>query len=126
MTPSPTNAPSATRTSIHTSTPTPASVAGAQGSLLILPPELLFTAQVGRKVSVIAFATDVRPVAVQFEGLSINESRFQIENNACRGTLEPFRTCALTVTFSPKEIGQYDGQLTFSYGGTGSPQKIRL
>jgi len=128
-TPTPTPVPTPTPTPRPTPTPTPtaAPTPGGHGRLLILPPDLKFVTQVGEKSPPLPVtAINVRLTGVQFSGVALSGGPFSINKNLCQGRLAPLRSCLVTVTFSSKQVGQFDGVLTFTDTAEGSPQTVRL
>jgi len=74
----------------------------------------------------VVVATNVSPVGVAFENVTVSGSPFSITSNQCKGTLAPLRLCAVTVQFSPKQTGQFKGKLTFTDTAVGDPQTVPL
>ncbi len=120
--PTPTPVPP-TPTPVPTATPTPS----GHGRLLIFPRDLVFVTWAGEKSPPRPVtATNVSLVGVQFSSVALSGSPFAINKNQCQGRLAPLRTCLVTVTFSSKQVGQFDGVLTFTDTADGSPQTVRL
>ena len=120
--PTPTPIPP-TPTPMPTATPTPS----GHGRLLIFPRDLVFVTRAGEKSPPRPVtATNVSLVGVQFSSVALSGSPFAINKNQCQGRLAPLRTCLVTVTFSSKQVGQFDGVLTFTDTADGSPQTVRL
>lgn len=65
--------------------------------------------------------------SVNITGVSISPSgtTFTSTNN-CPGTLNPQQTCVFQVTFTPPDTGTYNGKLTVSDSGTGTPATLAL
>ncbi len=132
-TPTPTPVPTPTPTPRPTPTPTPKPTPTAtptpsgQGRLLILPPYLKFVTQVGEKSPPLGVkAINVSWTDVRFSGVAVSGDSFALYKNQCQGRLHPRSSCWVTVTFSPKKVGQFDGLLTFTDTAKGSPQTVRL
>jgi Cep192 domain 4 len=95
--------------------------------LLILPPYLKFVTQVGEKSPPLGVkAINVSWTDVRFSGVAVSGDSFALYKNQCQGRLHPRSSCWVTVTFSPKKVGQFDGLLTFTDTAKGSPQTVRL
>jgi hypothetical protein len=95
--------------------------------LLILPRDLNFVTQAGEKSPPLPVtAINVSLTSVQFSGVTISGGPFAISKNQCQGRLNPLRSCWVTVTFSSKQVGQFNGLLTFTDTAEGSPQTVRL
>jgi hypothetical protein len=126
-TPTPKPTPKPTPTPTPRPTPTPTPTPSGHGRLLILPPGLVFVTQVGAKSPpLVVAATNLSLTGVQFSDVTVSGSSFAIYKNACQGNLAPLRTCLVTVTFSPKQLGQFDGALQFTDTANGSPQSVWL
>ena len=61
---------------------------------------------------------------VQFEG--IDPASFSLAENACTQPLPPQAACALTVAFSPDDVGPANGILTVRFTSNGNPAEQRI
>jgi hypothetical protein len=123
LTPTPTTTPTATARP----RPTPTATPECFGRLLIRPAELWFIANSGRPTKQLKVnATNVSRVGVSFQSVTISGSPFAITANSCGGELMPWRTCSVTVEFSPASSGESSGTLTFSDSAARSPQTVPL
>jgi hypothetical protein len=87
----------------------------------------VFVTRVGEKsLPLPVTATNISFAGVQFSNVAVSGSLFAINRNLCQGKLAPLRTCVVTITFSPKQVGQFDGLLTFTDSAEHSPQTVRL
>jgi len=128
-TPTPTPIPTPTPTPIPTPTPTPipTPTPSGRGRLLVLPRDLIFVTRVGKKsLPRPVTATNVSLAGIQFSNVVVSGGTFAINQNHCQGKLAPLRTCVVTITFSPPEIGQFDGLVTFTDTAEQSPQTVSL
>jgi hypothetical protein len=88
---------------------------------------LKFVTRVGEKSPPLPVtATNVSLANVQFSAVAVSGEPFAINKNQCQGKLSPLRSCLVTVTFSSKKVGQFDGLLTFTDTAKGSLQTVRL
>jgi hypothetical protein len=94
--------------------------------LLIVPPTLVFTTRVVGQSSLPVFVTNISLSAVKFQTVVVNGAPFSIAKNQCKSTLAPLRICTVTVTFNPKQVGRFNGALTFTDTAAWSPQTVRL
>ena len=67
------------------------------------------------------------PVETTLDISSITASaKFAISANTCGATLAVGKSCKVSVTFTPTEVGQITGTLTFTDNAINSPQNVQL
>jgi hypothetical protein len=61
-----------------------------------------------------------------FTGISVSGTGFSLVKNGCTSSLAAGLSCQLTLQFAPATTGNFNGLLTLTDNGGGSPQKIAL
>jgi Putative Ig domain len=93
------------------------------GKLEFLPPFLQFTSDL---TTLPVIAVNVSRYSVQFNNVTVSGPPFSIKNNYCTDTLAPLHVCSVVIQFTPTQVGNFSGQLTFTDTAAGSPQSIPL
>jgi len=57
---------------------------------------------------------------------ALTSGDFGITSNNCGNSLPAGGSCSIEITFTPKVVGARNGELKFTYMGTGSPQIVGL
>jgi subtilase family serine protease len=117
----------ATSTATPTATPTPVPV-----KLKISPASLAFgkkvkvgTTSAPKTVTIKNAGKKKTGLAVSIESESASPPVFAVKSE-CEETLEPGKSCKVSVTFSPTDTTEQSGELTINDNAVGSPQSVGL
>lgn len=97
--------------------------------ITLSPSSLTFTSQVVGTTSTAQAVTVTNSGAAAATIRGFSPSGYYSETNDCPvppNTLAPGATCMLNVTFAPKEVGQFNGAITISHNGIGTPNILPL
>jgi hypothetical protein len=97
------------------------------GPLTLSPSSLVFSQVVGTtSAPQTVTATNQGTVSITISSVAISGAGFAISNNTCGTSLGVGASCAVSVTFAPMAIGNFNGALTFNDSAVGSPQTVSL
>ncbi len=105
------------------------SLALAQGgpAVTLSPTSLTFAKQVVGTTSAAKTVTVTNSGTATLDiSIVTTSANFAVSKNTCGATLAPGKNCKVSVTFTPSEVGQVTGTLTFTDNAPNSPQTVAL
>jgi hypothetical protein len=109
--------------------PQTVSLSGTGTVVELNPPNLNFgVVNVGQNKSLATMLTNVGNTTLTINSIIITgtDSDEFTQTNTCDGSVGPGKSCTITVTFKPTEVGGDSAAVTISDNGGGSPQQVPL
>jgi len=69
--------------------------------------------------------TNVGNKTINLAGITVSGTSFS-QTNTCGSRLGPHKSCNVVVTFAPESSGTFNGTVSISDNGGGSPQRVSL
>lgn len=102
------------------------SLAGASPVVELNPPSLAFgSLMVGQRWTLRTVMTNVGNTTLHITSIK-NYGMYFSESNSCGSSLPPQQSCDIWVTFAPRVLGMFNGGVSISDNGVGSPQHVSL